>query len=252
MGGCCVGNCCVMNNAVGDFFRDIFGGGCGYHPGPSETEEHAKKIADELAVEKESIRESSQKKEQEFIDKINKSMNELIKILEAEYKKTYGGKSLNININGIKANNENLKKEVVGYIGNFMDERLVLTDKELSVILEERDDEKRNKNFDSFCNRLKKQALDGLSKKIETTVRKQEKMIRQEIETRLNEVDKNMKNAIKAYADIVDVKEKDESKMAEKKIKYIYQYELSEILLDQLEEQNSVISKKEETVRNRQ
>lgn len=77
-------------------------------------------------------------------------------------------------------------------------------------------------------------------------------MIRQEIETRLNEVDKNMKNAIKAYADIVDVKEKDESKMAEKKIKYIYQYELSEILLDQLEEQNSVISKKEETVRNRQ
>ena len=46
MGGCCVGNCCVMNNAVGDFFRDIFesGGGCGYHPGPSKTEAHAKKI----------------------------------------------------------------------------------------------------------------------------------------------------------------------------------------------------------------
>ena len=115
-----------------------------------------------------------------------------------------------------------------------MDERLVLTDKELSVILEERDDEKRNKNFDSFCNRIQKQALDGLSKKIESTVRKQEEMIRREIESRLNEVDRNMKAATKAYTDIVAVKEKDESKMAETQIKYIYQYELSEILLDQL------------------
>ena len=144
---------------------------------------------------------------------------------------------------------ENVKKALKEIRYNKMTD---IQKQAIPCILEERDDEKRNKNFDSFCNRLKKQALDGLSKKIESTVRKQEKMIRQEIETRLNEVDKNMKNAIKAYADIVDVKEKDESKMAEKKIKYIYQYELSEILLDQLEEQNSVISKKEETVRNRQ
>lgn len=237
MGGCCIGDCCVMNNAVGDFFRDIFGGssgGCGYHPGPSETEAHAKKIADELAAMKEAIRESSEKKEQEIIDYISKSMNDLIKLLEDVNKKQFGGKSLNINIKGIRANNEDLKKEVVGYIGNIMDERLVLTDKELSVILEERDDEKRGKNFDSFCKRVQKQALAGLSKKIESTVRKQEEMIRREIESRLNEVDRNMKAATKAYADIVEVKEKDESKMAGTQIKYIYQYELSEILLDQL------------------
>ena len=45
-GGCCVANCCVMNNSVGDFFRDIFCSdtGCGYHPGPSETEKHAREI----------------------------------------------------------------------------------------------------------------------------------------------------------------------------------------------------------------
>lgn len=234
MGGCCVGNCCVMNNAVGDFFRDIFWGGCGYHPGPSKTEAHAKKIADELAAMKESIRESSEKKEQEIIDYISKSMNDLIKLLEDVNKKQFGGKSLNLNISGIRTNNEDLKKEVVGYIGNIMDERLVLTDKELSVILEESDDEKRGKNFDSFCKRVQKQALDGLSKKIESTVRKQEDMIRREIQSRLNEVDRNMKAAIKAYTEIVEVKEKDESKMVETQIKYIYQYELSEILLDQL------------------
>lgn len=237
MGGCCIGNCCIMNNAVGDFFRNIFGGssgGCGYHPGPSETEAHAKKIADELAVMKENIRESSEKKEKEIIDDISVSINELIELLESVNKKQFGGKSLNINIDGIRTNNENLKQEVIGYIGNTMDDRLVLTDKELSVILEERNDEKRNKNFDAFCERIKKQSLDGLSKKIESTVRKQEEMIRREIELRLNEVDKNMKEATKAYIDIVEIKEKNESKMTETKIKYIYLYELSEILLDQL------------------
>ena len=149
-------------------------------------------------------------------------------------KKQFGGKSLNINISGIRANNEDLKKEVVGHIGNIMDERLVLTDKELSVILEERDDKKRNKNFDSFCARIQKQALDGLRAKIESTVRKQEQMIRREIESRMNEVDKCMKAATKAYTDIVDIKEKNESKMAETQIKYYYQYEITEILLDEL------------------
>lgn len=236
MGGCCVGNCCIMNNAVGDFFRDIFGGdgGCSYHPGPSETEAHAKKIADELAEMKASIRESSEKKEQDIINYINRSMNELIKLLEDVNKKKYGGKSLNVNIGGIRDYNEALKKEVVGYIGNIMDERLVLTDRELSVILEERDDKKRNKNFDAFCRRIQKQALDGLRKKIESTVRKQEQMIRQEIESRLKEIDGSMKEITKAYTDIVEVKEKDESQMAETRIKYIYQYELSQILLDEI------------------
>lgn len=237
MGGCCVGNCCIMDNIVGDMIRDFFGGssgGCSYCPGPSETEAHAKKIADELAAMKEKIRKSSEKKEREIIDYINKSIYDLIKLLEDVNKKQFGGKSLNINISGIRTKNEDLKKEVVGYIGNVMDERLVLTDKELSVILEERDDEKRKRNFDSFCQRIQKQALAGLSKKIVSTVRKQEDMIRCEINSRLNEVDRNMKTTTKAYTDIVEKKERDESKMAEEQIKYIYQYELSEILLDQL------------------
>jgi hypothetical protein len=238
MGGCCVGNCCVMNNAVGDFFRDIFesGGGCGYHPGPSKTEAHAKKIADELAAMKETIREASEKKESLILDWINKSMNELIQELEKVNRQLFGGKSLNINIAGIRDKNEQLKKEVVGYIGNIMDDRLVLTDKELSVILEEDDDKKRAKNFDAFCQRVQKEALTGLSGKIESTVRKQEEMIKREIQARLNEVDKNMREANKAYTEIVNAKEHDKEKLETMRIKYIYKYELTEILLDQLKD----------------
>lgn len=238
MGGCCIGDCCVMNNAIGDFFRDIFGGGsgggCGYHPGPSETEAHAKKIADELAAMKEGIRKSSEKKEQEIINHINKSMDELLTFLESINKKQFGGKTLNINIKGIKEKNNALAKEVVGYIGNIMDDRLVLTDKELSIILEERNDEKRGRNFDAFCKKIQNQALSGLSKKIESTVRKQEETITKEIKIRLEEVDKSMKEATLTYNEILQTKKNNESKLEEVRIKHIYKNELSNILLDQL------------------
>lgn len=238
MGSCCIGDCCVMNNSVGDFFRDIFGssgGGYGYHPGPSETEAHAKKIADELAEMKENVRKSSEKKETQIIEYLNKSMNALIQELDKINKQTYGGKSLNININGIKEKNESLKKNVIGCIGDIMEERLVLTDKELSVILEERDDKKRAKNFDAFCKKIQKQALDGLSKEIESTVRKQQDMIRQEIQNRLSEVDRSMKQATQAYMSIMQAKEKYDAKIEKMQVEYIYKCGLAEIILDQLE-----------------
>ena len=69
MGGCCVTNCCI-GDSIKNFFSNIFGsgsgGGCGYHPGPSETEEHAKKIADELAEMVENMSKISEEKERNY------------------------------------------------------------------------------------------------------------------------------------------------------------------------------------------
>lgn len=236
MGGCCITH---FIKEVMDDIRDIFsgdgGGGCAYTPGVSETDAHAKKIADELADMKEKIRKSSEKKEQKIIDYINGSLEELLKVLQNVNRQVYGGRTLNINIKGIKEKNETLKKQVVGCIGNIMEERLVLTDKELSVILEERDDKKRKKNFDSFCRRVQGQALSGLKKKIETTIRKQEEMVEKEIKARLTEVDKSMKSTEKAYTEILLAKEKSEADVTKTQIKYVYQYALADILLDQLQ-----------------
>lgn len=184
---------------------------------------------------KENIRKSSEDKEKKIINYINKSMTEFIGELDKVNRQSFGGKNLNINIKGIREKNEMLTKQVVGCIGNVMDERLVLTDKELSVILEERDDEKRGKNFDNFCKRVQKESLRGLSKKIRETVSAQENMIRKEIQDRLTEVDQSMRAATKAYSEILSVKEQNEGKMEETQMKYIYEYELAEILLDQLE-----------------
>ena len=57
------------------------------------------------------------------------------------------------------------------------------------MILEERDDEKRTKNFKAFCKKVQKKSLSGLVKKIEDTVKQQEAMIRKDIESRMSEVD---------------------------------------------------------------
>lgn len=240
-GGCCIGDCCIMDNAVGDFFRDIFGGGssgggCGYHPGPSKTEQHAKKIANELAEMKANVHKTSEKTETKVIEYINRSMESLVKELENLNKETYGGRTLNINIKGIREKNEQLKKEVVGSIGNVMDGRLVLTDPELSVILKENNDKKRNEKFDAFCKRVQKSALSELEKKIKKTVELQQDMIEKEITNRLEEVKKSMEEAEKAYLDIVEIKKKDDDELAKKQIQYMYQYNLYDILNDELKE----------------
>lgn len=238
-GGCCVGDfsCCVMDNIVGNFVKDIFCSdtGCGYHPGPSKTEEHAKKIADELAQMKENIRKSTEKTENDLIDYINRNMNTLIEELKIINRKNFGGKSLNINIEGIKQKNNDLKNQVVGHIADIMDERLVLTDKELSVILEEYDDKKRAKNFDKFCKRIRKEALESLKTKIQTTIKEQSNMVRKEISIRINEVEKSMDEALHEYTDLLEAKNKKDVNIEEKQIKYIYKCELCDLILDEIE-----------------
>lgn len=207
-----------------------------YTPSASITAAHSKSNADILAELKRDIRSETEKKEEQIIDYINKSLSGLLKELEKVNEQSFGGKTLNINIKEIESKNEKLKREVVGFIGNYMDDRLVLSDHELSKILEEFDDRKRKKKFDAFCKKLQGQAVAKLKSKIETTVRKQEEIVRKEIQNRLTEVEKSMQEATKAYKEILQMKEEqDHARIEEKQIHYCYQYELADILLGQLE-----------------
>ena len=234
-----MGGCCVMDNPIANFFRDIRDifttTGCGYTPGPSETEAHAKKIADELADMKVKIRESQEKREKQVIEYINRTMMSMLNSIEVENGREYGGKKLNINIQGIREKFEELEKEVVGSIGNTVEDRLVLTDPELAVVLEERDDKKRKRAFDAFCVRVQNEATAKLSLKIKETVDRQSSMVRKEIEQRLTEVNASMQEASAAYMEILESKKKEDGRIEEKQLKYMYQCELDEILLDQLE-----------------
>lgn len=60
------GGCCVSNHPILDFLSDLFcSDSCcvGHASGPSESELHAKKVANELAEMKERSNESSSKTE---------------------------------------------------------------------------------------------------------------------------------------------------------------------------------------------
>ncbi len=218
--------------------KDIFSGSSssGYSPRASKTAAHAKSNADMLAELKAETRSATEKKEKKILEYINESMDKLLETLGEINQQDFGGKRLNINVKEMQNKNDDLKKEVVGFIGNYMDGRLVLSDPELSKILNESDDKKRKKKFDAFYIQLQGQAVDKLKSKIEITVHKQEEMIRKEIQNRMTEVDKNMQEATTAYEEILRMKEEQEDSMIEEKqIQYCYQYELSAILSGQLE-----------------
>ncbi len=232
-GGCCVGNCgfCCVFETIKSWFR-CSEGGCGYHPGPSQTELHAKKIADELQQMKNNMRERSEEMEREIINGLDFSMAEFLSMIKSINRKEFGGRKLDLNIEAIEKKNEELKKEVVGHIADYIDKHLVQTDSELSVILEEMDDEKRGRNFDNFVERLQRDALKSLKKKINDVVRRQEEMVKGEITARINEADKNIRDKQAAYQDILKSCKQERAEQEKNRMQYVYAYGLCDLVLD--------------------
>lgn len=234
MGGGC-GNC--DNHPIRDFFRSIFGGGrsgggCGYTPGPSENEIHAKKIAGELEDMKTKMRESSEKAESVIADDLMESANYFLKELEQINYKSFGTVKLKLNIEEINKQNQKLKDSIKGTIADHMDERLILTDKELSAILEERDDKKRAKNFDSFCKKTQNESIEKLKAKIKKLVENQDELISSEIRARITEVEKSSKETLDNLAKITGIKQAGDDKAESEKLDAEYKHEICAITND--------------------
>lgn len=236
--------CCIMDNPIGDFFRDVgdfvssifcSDSGCSYHPRETKTASDAMEVANELADIKAKTRERTSMVEKGLMDFMDSGTNEIIDEIERHNVDDFDGKSLNINIKGIRQKNEALKKDVIGHFGDDIDKRLVQTDKELSLILKEKDDKKRKRNFDDFVKRVYDDAFANLKKQIEKTVNEQRETIEQEIKTRLEEVNKSMSTAENSYNEILAKKEKNED-MAAKQINIMYENELFSILGELAEE----------------
>ena len=197
-GGCCV--CFHPVRDVIDFFEDIFcSDSCcvGNSSGPSDSERHAREVAKELAEMKEKTEKLSSEKEEKAMECINESMDSFMVEIENMNQESFLGEKLNINIKSIREKNEALNKQVVGCISSVMNARLVQTDKELSTILEEKDQKKRQENFSKFVENVKKQAFDKLKKEIKKTVSAQSEVVSKEIKARQKEVDKKMEESIK-------------------------------------------------------
>ena len=234
--GCCVGDCCVIDCGfccIMDFCSDR-GSSCSYHPQEKITVDHSKKIADELAAMKKRAAKEGKQIGDEAFSNINIYMQQFIDHLKTINEGNYGGKKLNIKIDVIEQEIRKLRSEVANFIGDRLNERLILTDSELSIILEERDDKKRSKNFDDFYTRVHKKAVLDLVGKIEEVIAKQFAMVDSEIRTRLKEVDSSMKDALQSYNDAQKLKEQQDASLAQKQIDCMYKVTVADILIDEL------------------
>ncbi len=234
--GCCIGDCCVMDCGfccIMDFCSDR-GSSCSYHPREKKTVDHSKKIADELAAMKSRANEEGKKIGDEAFSSINQYMSEFIQHLKKINSGTYGGKKLNIKMDVIEQEIDKLRNEVSNFIGDRLNDRLILTDSELSLILAEHNDKKRSKNFDDFYARVHKQAVLDLVGKIEEVIAKQFAMVDTEIRTRLQEVDSSMQEALQSYNDAEKLKEQQDSALAQKQIDCMYRVTIADIMSDEL------------------
>lgn len=233
--GCCVGDCCVMDCGFCCVFDFCSDSGCGYHPTNNDTVDHSKKIADELAEMKSRAHEDGEKIGNEAFSDINQFMSQFVTYLKKINEGTYGGKRLNIKIDIIEREFEKLRQEVTNFVGNRMDDRLVLTDRELSLILEEKDDDERAKNFDSFYKKIHRKAVLDLSEKIEEVISKQFAIVDSEIRERLTEVDASMKKALNEYEQAERLKKENSAELTRKKIDSMYTVTVADFLLNELD-----------------
>lgn len=230
-----------MDNPVGDFFKDLFCSDCcvGYSPSRSDSDAHAKKIAEELAEMTKRSDEATEDTVERALSYLKKDIEILFKDLKLFNDKSYGGKKLNIDFRSIEQENKEMEARIKTLVGDMMRDRLVLTDPELALILEEKDDKKRTKNFEAFEHKLRKAAKDALIKELESIVRKQQDIISSAIEKRLNELNGSVQRSDEAFQKILALKS-DESALEAQKMQYIYQCGVCDLLLNEMDDREAI------------
>lgn len=231
MGGCgdscCVGNCSNCGN-------------CGYKPGPSESELHQQKISNELAIMIKKMDEGWRKLEKELLDFINGRMKGFYEGLKKINQQQFGGRTLNIDLEGIKARSDKLEEEVIGHVGTVLHSRLVLTDAELKVILEERNDAKRKTGFDSFCKRVEQSAKESLLKKIDACIKAQQRDFERTVKNRLEEVNSLVQQQEEAYATMLANKQRSDKEAKAAQMPHLYVSGICQFMTDDMSKENYV------------
>lgn len=234
-GGCCVGNCCVGNvdpvkrlnieKPKKSWFENLFGGDL------SGNEEYTQKIAEELAKKRRLMRIESRKLEQRLIDYVNISLDRLLEELKTVNDIRYGDYSLSLNMEEVIRKNEELNSKIMGCISDKVDDRLVLTDLEMSAIMAERDDDVRTEKLNEFCSKIQKEAIMSFQTKIKKTMRRQMNLIRKEINGRIKDVENSLDESVKAYTELLENR-KDHIAMQKNKAEYMFQKGICDCFLE--------------------
>jgi len=223
---CCVGNC--SNCCVGNC------GDCGNKAAMELKAKHEKEVANELAEMRREQKKEGEVLEKDLLKYAEGAYVELLQVLELVNKKDFNGKKLNINIERLRQEQENLRKNVVGSMGNLFDELLQPKSPEMAVIIKENNAEKRNSMYKEYINKIKLKSRNGLKAKIERNIEKQKEIIFKEINNRLEEINSDLKRAEKAYIEVLTIDKNNRKELEEIQAKNQYQYEIYNVLKDEI------------------
>lgn len=191
---------------------------------------HENKIASELAEIRNTMNSLAERQERILRNAIDQSMKKFLSETLELNQKEYSGKHLNINIDLLVEKHEELKAYVDGCIRFVLEKRLVQADRELCIILQEKDDEKRKKATQAFADKVYQNATEDFVKKIEINFAQQSDLIKNEINVRLREVDQSVEKSMDSYKEMMELKQKDSQKAEEKQVVYMYRIGLCNLL----------------------
>lgn len=202
MGGCCIGDCCVIDCG---FCCILDFGSCGDCTVSSSYDNNTVEAKVNIAQELETLRSKSEtdslKAETEAIDYTSQFISNFVEELsKINNKNVVGENSLSLNIHEIKNEFDKLKSEVKGFIKSKMDENLVQTNKELADLFKIENQNERDKKIKKFYEEEMKKAKKALYEKIEYVANMQEKVVVDIVDERNKELCTNLvslENAIK-------------------------------------------------------
>jgi hypothetical protein len=149
--------------------------------------------------------------------------------------KSADGYSLNLDTKYLTQKLIDTKNSLTNYISDKVKTRLVLEDCELSIILLERNEKKRNKGVNDFYNRVFNNAQSELISKIKDAVREQCSLVKDQINKRKEEIARSI---VKQEGLINDVnrKYKEESSKQPELVDCMFEISCADILSKKLEE----------------
>ncbi|WP_274968177.1 hypothetical protein [Succinimonas amylolytica] len=156
--------------------------------------------------------------------------------------KSADGYSLNLDTKYLTQSLVDTKNSLANYISDKVKTRLVLEDCELSVILCERNEKKRNKGVNDFYNRVFNNAQSELISKIKEAVRDQCSLLKDQINKRKEEIALSI---IKQEGLINDVnkKYKEESVKQPELVSCMFELSCADVLSKKLDESFEFVEK---------
>lgn len=229
-GGCCVGDCCVVNlasavNAVKRFFG--FGSSGSDSGGRTESYDSEKasleatvRVQAALTEFKTDTQSRSGKLEDEILKASRESLDSFIDDLKKYNKVKYGNQSLNINIEHIQRENRKTEDLIHGFIVKRVAKRISLDDSECSEILKLSPGKEKTQKLDEFYKKVLREAVSELSKKLREIMEDQTDTVEDRIQQRIDSIVDLCEAKQREFSNMKDIKSKDESEMEQQQMKY--------------------------------